>query len=130
MPKALFLAKLSPLCVAIAILACSDANPTAPLRAIEITVKTDGASADIDPDGYTLVFDSGAGQNVLVNDLVRYSAVHSGSHRVTLYGIAPNCTIDGPNPLTVDVVSGAASTLLVTLTIHCSASIPPGPWDY
>ena len=130
MTKALFLAKFSPLCVAIGILACGDSNPTAPLRAVEVTVITDGATADIDPDGYTLVFDSDAGQNVRVNDLVRYSAVHSGSHRVTLYGIAPNCTIDGPNPLTVQVVSGEPQTLLVTLTVHCSASIPTGPWDY
>jgi len=119
------------LAAAILTLGCGDSNPAAPpIRDIEVTVTTESASSDLDPDGYTLSFDNQSGQNVSVNAIVRFSAVPNGRHSVQLGGVAPNCSVDGPNPYAVDVVAGEPQTVMIVFTVHCAATTPSTPWDY
>ena len=120
------------LAAAVVTIGCSDSNPAAPpIRDIEVTVTTESASSDLmDPDGYTLTFDNHSGQSVSVNATVRISSVSNGRHLVLLGGVAPNCSVDGPNPRPVDVLAGEPQTVLITFTVHCAATTPSSPWDY
>ena len=113
-------------------LGCSDSNPSSPppIRDIEVTVTTDGASSYMDTDGYTLSFDNQAGQSVSLNATVRFRSVSNGKHSLQLSGVAANCSVDGPNPRDVDVVAGAPTTVLITFTVHCAAPAAASPWDY
>jgi hypothetical protein len=118
------------LAVAIVALGCGDSNPTSPPREIEVTVTTDNVGGDMDPDGYTLTFDNNGGERVGVNAVVRFSTVSKGRHLVLLTGIAPNCSVEGPNPREVDVLAGEPQTVMITFTVHCGKAQDPSPWDY
>src|SRR5207247_10854347 len=65
--------------------------------------------ADLDPAGYTVAVDGGAGRSLAVNGTVTFSQLSAGDHTVTLSGIAANCTPSGQNPRTVAVSAGAAA---------------------
>ncbi|HEX6626795.1 MAG TPA: hypothetical protein VF105_02465 [Gemmatimonadaceae bacterium] len=117
------------LAAAILTLGCGDSNPTSPPREIEVTVTSDNVGGDMDPDGYTLVFDSQSSKSVSVNATVRFST-SNGSHFVQLLGLAPNCSVDGPNPREVQVVAGEPQTVMIAFTVHCGAMPPGDPWGY
>ena len=130
MPRARSFSMPLALAAAIATLACSDSNPSAPPdREIEVTVATDNVGGDMDPDGYTLTFDHRSDQNVSDNAIVRF-AVSSGRHWVQLTGMAANCRIEGDSLRSVDVIAGEPHTVMILFTIHCGGTPTPGPWDY
>ena len=116
-------------------LGCDDSNgpaaPVPPTGAIEITVSTASAVSDIDPDGYTLSIDGGPGQPVAVNGAVRIGALPNGKHLVRLDGLAANCSVDGANPLSVDVIA-ENTALPVSFSVSCTVQIygGQGDWDY
>ena len=118
------------LVAAILTLGCGDSNPTSPPRDIEVTVTTDNVGGDMDPDGYTLVFDYQSGRHVDVNAIVRFTGVSNGRHSLQLIDMAPNCLVEGDQPRLFDLVAGTPQTLLVTFTVHCGAPLPGNPWDY
>jgi len=65
---------------------------------LEVTAATTGF--DVDPDGYFVSLDGGTARGLWRGGLVRYAGVPAGLHSVSLTGLAPNCTVSGPNPRT------------------------------
>ena len=98
---------------------------------ILISVSTTSASTDVDPDGYTLSIDGQPGQPVGVNANVTMGALLAGTHLVRLDGVASNCSVSGPNPLSVYVFPDNAPSP-VSFSVSCGAqgSGGEGYWDY
>ena len=100
---------------------CGDSTPAGLVRPttgmLQVTVSTIGA--DLPTSGYTVSVDSGAGQAVPVNGATILSGVSAGRHSVTLYGVAPNCSLNGVNTRAVDVI--AADTVPVAFAVGCAA---------
>jgi Tol biopolymer transport system component len=79
---------------------------TPPPGSIEVTTATTGES--LDEDGYLIALDGGTGRPIGVNEMVAFPAVTAGEHVVQLNGAAPNCRVNGDNPLRVTVTTEAA----------------------
>jgi hypothetical protein len=112
---------------------CSDSSePLAPTTGtLEIRVSTDSADVAVDPGGYNLVIDGGAGQPIGANATVTIAGLTTGRHLVWLDGVAPNYTMDGNNPRWGYVGTDKAPSLPVSFsvsrilgTIDCG-----GCWD-
>ena len=72
---------------------------------VHVSVTTSGAP--VDPDGYSVSLDGAVpGVPIAPTGTVDLAAVPVGSHTVALGGLAPNCTLQTPSPLTVDVPLG------------------------
>jgi hypothetical protein len=117
---------------AILTLGCGDSTgPLAPAPpttgAIEVTVLTESASVDVDPDGYTLSVDGGSSQAVGVNATVTIGALSTGTHRLRLDGLAANCSVSGANPRSVDVIADERASP-VSFSVTCVTT--KGYWDY
>src|SRR6266699_2417301 len=96
---------------------------------VRLTVVT--AGADLDPDGYTVALDGGAGMAVAVNGSRTISGLSTGRHRALLTGLAPNCTVAGTNPRDIEV--GTNETTPVSFTVSCAAIVRVdigGIWDW
>src|SRR3989442_1332645 len=85
---------------------------------LQVTVSTSGA--DLPANGYTVSVDSGAGQAVTVNGALTISGLKAGTHSVTLYSVAANCTLSGANTRAVDVIAG--DTVPVAFAVGCTAT--------
>ncbi|HEY7563841.1 MAG TPA: hypothetical protein VIA81_02855 [Acidimicrobiia bacterium] len=83
---------------------------------IEVTSVTTGDL--VDPDGYSLSLD-GVARAIQPNATITLSDLSPGNHDVELGGVAPNCTLTGQNPRTVEVASGTVTRL--TLEVTCAA---------
>ena len=114
-------------------LGCGDSTaPAAPTTgAIAISVSTASAPIDVDPDGYTLSIDGRPGQAVGVNATLTIGALPEGSHLLRLDGLAPNCSVRGPTPLSVDVIADNRASV-ASFSVLCSAKdgSGAGDWDY
>src|SRR5947208_1227421 len=107
---------------------CSGSESTGPSTgSVQVSAATTGA--DLDPDGYTVAVDGGAGQALAVNGSVTFSQLRAGDHTVDLNGVAANCTSGGQNPRTVSVSPGATAQtafqiacVAITGTVEVSAS--------
>jgi len=75
----------------------------------DVYVSTSTTGVDLDPDGYTVTVDGGAGQPMASNGTVTFTGVAAGSHTVALSGIAGNCSVTSANPQTVTVTAGATT---------------------
>ena len=93
---------------------------TTPPGNLTVSASTSGSS--LDPDGYTVAVDGGAGQALAINGSVTFTSLSAGNHSVQLSGVAANCTVSGSNPRTVSVPSGGTAT--TTFTVSCVT--PPG----
>ena len=99
-------------------LGCDDS--TGPLTgAIGITVSTEGETIDRDPNGYILSIDGAQAQAVDVNAALSIANLPAGTHLVRLDGLAPNCSISGTNPRSVEVV---ANFIAVSFSVSCIAN--------
>jgi hypothetical protein len=87
---------------------------------IAVTTQTNGSSPD--PDGYTIRIDGHDHGAIGSNDQQTVNGISTGSHTVTLSGVAGNCSIDGDDQQTLNVPSGGTAT--VGFTITC-ATPPP-----
>jgi hypothetical protein len=85
---------------------------------LRITTATSGP--DPDPNGYDVAVDVGAAQPIGVNAATTLTNVSAGDHSVQLSGVATNCNVQGSNPRSISVASGA--TAEVSFTVSCSAS--------
>jgi hypothetical protein len=74
---------------------------------------------DIDPDGYLIAQDSGAGQPLADDGTRIFSQVPPGNHVVALSGVASNFTVAGADPQSVDVTVGV--TAQVEFPVTCVA---------
>lgn len=82
--------------------------------ALEIITATTGQ--ELDPDGYTVSVEGGGGRTVPVEGQVTIADLLAGDHRVWLSGVAPNCAIVGPNPLTVAITAGGTQSIRFDVT--------------
>jgi hypothetical protein len=124
---------------AILTMGCDDSTgPATPTTgAIEITVSTAGENIDVDPDGYVLSIVAGPGlprwlpaHSVGVNATVKVGPLPTGKYLVRLDGLAPNCSVSGTNPRSVDVITDEAASP-VSFSVSCIAKADgPGDWDY
>lgn len=104
------------LTVAVALAACGDDNGTGPdAGSITVSVTTSGTG----PEGYVVTVDNGDGQDVSANGDVSI-AVQAGSHSVALTSLGSSCSVDGANPVTVDVAAG--DDVPVTFTVTCGGA--------
>lgn len=85
-----------------------NADLMGPSGTLAIAITT--AGSDIDPDGYLIRVDTSSFQFVGVSDLVTFTGLSGGDHRVDLYGVAMNCWAMGYDPDVVTVTSGVAGT--------------------
>jgi hypothetical protein len=109
-----------PFSLVVVLAACggSDINqPTA--GSVRVTATTTGDRPDA--DGYAAVLDGGAGRALGIGGTVMFSEVEAGDHDLLLEGIAPNCAVDGDNP--VGLVVSAGATEAVAFAIACSAEL-------
>ena len=119
---------------AILTLGCGDSTgPTVAQTTgtIEISVSTQSMSTDVDPDGYSLIVDGQPGQAIGVNVMLTVGALLQGTHLIRLDGLASNCSVRSPNPLSVYVYAGIAHSL-VSFSVACGAmgTGGEGGWDY
>jgi Tol biopolymer transport system component len=78
--------------------------PEAPVGAMVVAVSTSGV--DLDSDGYLVAIDPSIRLAVGSSDQVRIDGVAAGQQLVRLSGVAENCSVQGLNPITVDVPPG------------------------
>jgi hypothetical protein len=96
--------------------ACGDDDPSAPSEtAVTVNVVTSGSPSD--PEGYAVSIDAGTPVTIDINGSVTFEALASGGHTVLLTDVAPNCTVAGDNPRTVDVETG--ETAETTFDVTC-----------
>jgi Tol biopolymer transport system component len=76
----------------------------------EIDVQVTSSGSPPDPDGYTISLDGAPGQPIGVSDTIHLSPVSVGSHSISLAGLAPNCRLQSPNPVELQVTLGGAVT--------------------
>src|SRR2546425_9299928 len=76
---------------------CGDSTPVGvagrATGVLQVSVSTTGA--DLPAAGFYVSVDSGPGQAVTVNGAVTISGLNTGTHSVTLYGVAQNCALSG-----------------------------------
>ena len=101
----------------VALLAACGGDLAAPTPTLEVQAVTTGRPAD--PDGYTVRIDGGHVTALGVNATVRVADLLPGSHEVELEGVAPNCTLQGPNPRTVSVSAG--DVIPIRFDVQCGA---------
>jgi Tol biopolymer transport system component len=95
--------------------------PPPPPTTGAVTVRTVTSGQTLDPDGYTLVLDSGTSVLIGVNDTTVFSDVSPGAHTVALAGVASNCAPSGPITQTVNVTAGGNTRL--TASVSCQRVI-------
>jgi hypothetical protein len=69
-----------------------------------VLVSTLTTGTGLDPDGYTIVIDSGTGRSIDVNGTLAIE-LPPGSYDLRLNGLAPNCRVNGLNPHSVTITS-------------------------
>ena len=75
-----------------------------PVGAVTVTAATSGLVQD--PDGYTLQVDGGTELPLPTNGSLILPDLSPGPHSLLLGGVAPNCTVGGENPRSIETVAG------------------------
>lgn len=88
---------------------------------LEVVATSTGTPAD--PDGFLIQLDGADGPAIAAGATVAIPGVAPGTHAVGLTGLAPNCTVEGDNPRSVSVATGA--TTRVALAVSCTTVTPP-----
>ena len=91
--------------------------PPPPTGDISVTTATTGPSQD--PDGYTVSVD-GNQSPIPTSGTATFRDLPTGSHTVTLSGVASNCTVSGGPSQQATVTAG--STAPVTFSVSCTAT--------
>src|SRR5256886_8187544 len=74
------------------------------------SVSTSTSGGTPDPDGYTVTVSGGGSQTIGNNDSVTFPDLATGSHTVTLSGIASNCSVSGGTQRSVNVPAGGSTS--------------------
>lgn len=90
---------------------------------IRYTTETTGV--DPDPDGYLISVDGGPEIALGPNETIDFSGLAPGDHELLLSGVAPNCTLAGPNPAIAGVSVG--DTTDVTASVSCVEGVNDPP---
>ncbi len=91
--------------------ACSDSTDSG-TGALRVTAVTTGPNAD---GAYQVSVDGGEARPLAANTAMTFDALTPGSHSILLTEIAPNCSVGGPNPITVTVGHGATRNAVFTV---------------
>ena len=106
--------------LAMAALACGGggdiAGPTT--GTLEVSSSTSGSQPD--GDGYSVQMDAQPAQTLGPASTLRSTEVTPGLHTLLLGGVAANCTIEGDNPRTVNVIAG--QTASTVFAVSCTAT--------
>ena len=85
---------------------------------LNVTTTTTGAS--LDPDGYTVTVDGSNSASIGDNSSQSFANLSSGSHSVTISGVATNCTVSGGTTQSANVPAGGTGT--VAFQVSCAAT--------
>ena len=85
---------------------------------LNVTTSTTGTS--LDPDGYSLTVDGSTSASIGDNGSQSFPSLSSGSHSVTISGVAANCTVSGGTTQSANVPAGGAAT--VAFQVSCAAT--------
>ena len=85
---------------------------------IDITTTTTGVEPDA--DGYLVQVDASSPQPIETAATIQIPDLSAGNHTVLLAGLAPNCTVAGDNPRTIDAPGG--QTTVVNFGVTCTAT--------
>lgn len=85
---------------------------------VDVNVHTTGSA--IDEDGYEVRLDGGTPRPLSVNGSATFAGVPVGQRVVELLDVAPNCTVDESNPLTVTVAPD--TSVAVQFNVQCQES--------
>ena len=100
----------------------SGGGPTGPVEGtLEVLASTSGSDPDL--DGYTLSVDDGAPRPLPSNGADTVASLSTGTHTVTLAGVAPNCSIGGGNPRNVEIAAAAMTSLRFDIACNPSSAI-------
>jgi Tol biopolymer transport system component len=101
---------------------CADGGvePDPEAGALRVSTSTTGGPAD--PDGYALSIDEGAPVPIGSGETITIGDVLPGNHTLALSGVAQQCALEGPNPLSVTVAEN--DTLEVELSVACGEGGP------
>lgn len=106
---------------------CSDSStapepdPPVTTGTLEVTASTTGDGTD--EDGYTVAFNDES-EPLAANGTVKFEHIEEGTYNIELSGLAMGCTVEGVNPVSVDIV--AEGTTSVTFGIICEVSTAEG----
>ena len=100
---------------------CAVPSPT--LGTLEISTATTGSTPD--PDGYAVALDGAGSQPIGTAATLTLSNLATGSHRLTLQGVASNCSVSGNNPRSVTIAAG--QTTRTAFAVDCTTAPPPPP---
>jgi len=84
-----------------------------------LNVTTTTTGANLDPDGYTVTLDGTSSASIPDNGSQSFSNLSSGSHSVSLAGVAANCTVSGGTSQTATVPAGGSVS--VAFQVNCVA---------
>ena len=87
----------------------------------DLTVTTNTTGQSLDPNGYTVSVDGGAGQAIGINGSATFTGLSAANHTVTLGDVAANCTVNGGNTQTVAVPGGGTAT--APFSVACTAVV-------
>ena len=85
-----------------------------------LRVHTTTAGVEPDPDGYLVAVDGTPGRPIGVNASLEIGALEDGPHTVELREVAPNCSVQGTHPRTVQTTAGG--TAEVEFEVECRPS--------
>jgi TolB protein len=82
-----------------------------------VNISTSTSGQDTDPDGYNVGVHGLASANVAANGSTSLDGLPEGEHELELRDVASNCTVEGDNPRTIDIVAG--TSVDVTFEVTC-----------
>jgi TolB protein len=85
-----------------------------------IRVSTNAASIDADADGYSVTVNTSPARAISVRGDLTTIDLPVGAYQLRLEGLAPNCSVDGPAELLVDVIADATAT--AAFSVSCVAN--------
>jgi hypothetical protein len=94
-----------------------------------LTVSTSTTGGNLDPDGYTVSVDGGAGSAIGVNSSTTFTNLSAGNHTVQLSGVASNCAVNSGNPQTINVPSGGTAPATFAVSCNSPPVVDAGPDD-
>jgi hypothetical protein len=97
--------------------ACSEGPVALDTGTLEVTSASQGEA--LDPDGFALTLDGGRARSLGPNDSLTLADLSAGAHTLRLSGLAPNCILTTPNPVTARLPPGGMAR--VAFEVECSA---------
>lgn len=83
-------------------------EPAVTTGQLEVTVSTSGEN--IDEDGYELSVD-GESKTADVDDTVTFTELEEGNYQLELEGMADNCSVEGDNPLDINITADETNSI-------------------